>query len=117
MSLLFIAIAASATVAATLITGARIVSLRTMAKHATIIDVVFTVLMLVLFAGTLTGMLVAILAGLLMAITLTVLKKTCNLTKPKFNRPSWTFSDRWQWPLKEHPEWKTVMDVSTTHTA
>ena len=117
MSLMFIIIAASATVAATLITGARIVSLKTMAKHATLIDVVFTVLMLVLFAGTLTGMLVAILAGLLMAVTLTILKKVTNFTKPTFTRPSWTFSDRWQWPLKEHPEWKTVMDVSTAQRA
>lgn len=110
MSLSFIIIAAVATVAATFITAARVLSFKTMAKYATVIDIVFTIVMLLMFAGTLTGMLVAILSGLLMAICLSALKVT---TKPvKIAKPSfvtwainWVKASRLQWPVKQHPDW------------
>lgn len=71
----FIAGAAVATVAAALVTGSRVVGFRRILKNATLVDVVFTVGMGVAFAGTLTGLLVAIAAGLLMAVFLTGAKK------------------------------------------
>lgn len=97
--MIFEVTAALCTVAAFIITGRRVVSFKTMARHATIIDVGFTVAMLALFAGTLTGMLVAILAGLLMAITLTGIRLICGLSMPRITWPAFS------WPFKQHPDW------------
>lgn len=72
--MLFITFAACATVAAALITTCRVIGWRRVAKHATLVDVIFTVFMAVLLFGTLTGMLVAILSGLFMAIILTCMR-------------------------------------------
>jgi len=99
MSIMFILLAAGATVAATIITASRIVSWRWMAKYATLIDVLFTVLLLIVFAGTLTGMLIAVLAGLFMAIVLTALRCLTRLDTNVFS------FDRLQWPIKQHPAW------------
>ena len=110
MSLSFILLAAIATVAATFVTAARVLSLKTMAKYATVIDIVFTLVMLLMFAGTLTGMLVAILSGLLMALCLSALKvatKPVVIAKPSFvdRAINWVKASRLQWPVKQHPDW------------
>lgn len=102
MSLMFILIASGATVAATLITGGRVFGYKRIAKNATLIDVVFTALMLVLFAGTLTGMLVAILSGLLMALILSGMKVSLKLKAPKVVMP--------KLKLKEHQDWQDLRD-------
>lgn len=107
MDMGFILIASCGTVAATLITGLRVCSINTVAKYATLIDVAFTVAMLALFAGTLTGMLVAIVSGLLMALTLTAIKLGMGYHTVRFKTPSFTWlkATRLQWPVKQHPDW------------
>jgi uncharacterized oligopeptide transporter (OPT) family protein len=60
-------------VAATLLTLCRVIGIRRVLRHATVIDVIFTVVACIMLAGTLTGLLIGILAGLVMAGTLTVL--------------------------------------------
>lgn len=79
---MFIIAASIGIVAAALITLNRVVGWRSMAKHATIIDVGFSVGVGVAFMGTLTGMLVAIIAGLVMAVTLNMLRQADKRTKP-----------------------------------
>jgi hypothetical protein len=69
-----IALLAGCTVAATLVTGARVFGLRKITKHATKVDVAFTAGAAFAFAGTLTGFAAAILAGLFMALVLSALK-------------------------------------------
>lgn len=69
-----IALLAGATVAATLVTGARVLGLRRITENATKVDVVFTAGAAFAFAGTLTGFAAAIVAGLFMALVLSVLK-------------------------------------------
>ena len=69
-----IALLAGCTVAATLITGARVFGLRRITEHSTKVDVVFTAGAAFAFAGTLTGFAAAILAGLFMALILSALK-------------------------------------------
>ena len=66
-------------VAAFLVTLSRVVGWRLILKHATIVDVVFTIGIGVAFMGTLTGMLVAVLGGLIMALTLTCIKRAVNI--------------------------------------
>lgn len=70
MSLLLIIVLSACTCAAFLITLSRIIGLGRVVKHGKIIDIVFTITLLFVFAGSLTGMLVAILAGLMMAVFL-----------------------------------------------
>lgn len=67
----FIAAASVASVAAFTVTAGRVVGFKRLIKYATITDVVFTVSMAVMFAGTFTGFMVAIMAGLMMAMMLT----------------------------------------------
>lgn len=69
-------------VAAFLVTLSRVVGWRLILKHATLIDVVFTIGIGFAFMGTLTGMLVAVLGGLLMALTLTCIKRVVNVAAP-----------------------------------
>lgn len=69
-----ITILAAASVAATLVTGARVVGLRRIVEHSTKVDVIFTAVIGFCLAGTITGLAAAILAGLFMALVLTVLK-------------------------------------------
>ena len=69
-----IALLAGCTVAATLVTGARVFGLRRITEHSTKVDVAFTAVAAFAFAGTLTGFAAAILAGLFMAIILSALK-------------------------------------------
>jgi hypothetical protein len=72
---------AAVTVAAVLVTLNRVIKLKKLLGLATLIDVLFSVLMLIVFAGTLGGTLVAISAGLLMAVTLSVLRKIIGFEK------------------------------------
>ena len=73
---------AAVSVAACLVTLSRVVGWRLILKHATLVDVVFTIGIGFAFMGTLTGMLVAVLGGLLMALTLTCIKRAVNMTAP-----------------------------------
>ena len=69
-------------VAAFLVTLSRVVGWRRILKHATIVDVVFTIGIGFAFMGTLTGMLVAVLGGLIMALTLTCIKRVVKVAAP-----------------------------------
>ena len=62
-------------VAACLVTLSRVVGWRRILKHATAVDVAFTIGLAMFLAGTMTGALTAVLAGLIMALVLTVLRK------------------------------------------
>lgn len=62
-------------VAACLVTLSRVVGWRRILRHATIVDVAFTIGLAMFLAGTMTGALTAVLAGLLMALVLTALSK------------------------------------------
>ena len=65
------------------ITMSRIISLKTMLKHHFIADVSFTIGLLMLFGGTLTGSLIVATAGLMFSLLLFTLR---GLQKIK-NRP------------------------------
>lgn len=69
-----IAVLATATCAAALVTGSRVFGLKKIVKHSTKADVAFTAGTAFVLAGTLTGLATAIVAGLLMALTLSFLK-------------------------------------------
>lgn len=60
--------------AAALVTLSRVVGFGWIVRNATLVDVVFTVGMCVLFFGTSIGMIVGIIAGLFMALFLSVAK-------------------------------------------
>jgi len=62
------------TVAAFLVLAIRTIGLRWVLRHATIIDVIFTLVVCITLAGTLTGLLIGILAGLVLTGTLTILR-------------------------------------------
>lgn len=71
MTLTLILVMAAASVAACLFTGARLVGWRFILRHATTVDVAFTVGAVFMLAGSITGMLIGILSGLMMAAFLT----------------------------------------------
>ena len=73
---------AAISVAACLVTLSRVVGWRRILKHATLVDVAFTIGLGLSFMGTLTGMLVAVLGGLLMALTLTCIKRVVIVAAP-----------------------------------
>ena len=62
------------TVGGCLLTLTRVIGWRKVLRHATAIDVIFTILLSFILAGTLTGILIALLAGLVMAGFLSVAK-------------------------------------------
>lgn len=62
-------------VAACLVTLSRVVGWKRILKHATLVDVGFTIGLAMFLAGTMTGALTAVLAGLMMALVLTALRK------------------------------------------
>lgn len=66
---------AAVSVAACLVTLSRVVGWRRILKHATTVDVAFTIGLAAFLAGTMTGALTAVLAGLMMALVLTALRK------------------------------------------
>ena len=105
MAIGFILGASAATVAAVLVTGARVVGVKRLIKHATLVDVTFTVGMAVAFAGTLTGLLVAIMAGLMMAVLLSGLQYLSRFAD-KFQRkqdPASEFTADGQWIYNQAP--------------
>lgn len=61
---------AACIVASLYVTAARVLPVKLILGYATVIDVVFTVLLIVVFHGSLTGLMSATLAGLLMACSL-----------------------------------------------
>lgn len=73
---------AAVSVAACLVTLSRVIGWRRILKHATLVDVAFTIGLGLAFMGTLTGMLVAVLGGLLMALTLTIIKRVVIVAAP-----------------------------------
>lgn len=70
LSLPVIILLAACCVAAFLVTVCRVTGWRRLLRHRTLADIVFTALSVLLLAGTLTGLLVAILGGLIMAVFL-----------------------------------------------
>lgn len=64
-----------ATVLAILITLSRVVSLRTIVKYGAIVDIIVSIGLMIVLAGTAVGAASAIVAGLFLAIALTVLKQ------------------------------------------
>lgn len=66
---------AAISVATTLTAVLRLISWRTIMRYHGIADVAFTGLLLVLFSGTVSGMVIAVIAGLIFTIVLTVGKK------------------------------------------
>ena len=72
--MLLIITMAAVSVAAFLITLARVVGWKCILRNATLVDVTFTFGTFVVFAGTITGALVAVLGGLIMALLLSLLK-------------------------------------------
>lgn len=69
-------------VLACLVTLHRVVGMQRILRHATVVDVAFTLGLAVFLAGTLTGALVALLGGLIMAVTLTCLKRLQAVAEP-----------------------------------
>lgn len=102
MSVTFIATAAVCTVAAVLVTGHRVVGIRRILQHPTLVDVGFSVAMVVAFAGTLTGMLVAIIAGLLMALVLSAGRYLLRFERPTTARDS-EYNDKGEWLYNTAP--------------
>ena len=78
MSLPIIIMLSICTCAAVLLTLGRVIGLRNIIRYSIIVDVMFTVMCFVVFAGTLGGTLVAVMSGLIMAITLTTAKSYYN---------------------------------------
>ena len=74
-----VALMAGTSVAACLVTLSRVIGWKRVLKHSTLIDVSFTAGTFIIFAGTLTGGLVAVLGGLIMALVLTIAKKLAGL--------------------------------------
>lgn len=83
MSMAIIISMATVSVAAFIVTASRIKGFQWLVKHATIVDIVFTIGGVILFAGTVTGMLIAVLSGLMMALFLTIVKKVQSLVPTK----------------------------------
>jgi hypothetical protein len=94
--------ASAATVAASMITLGRVIGYRRMFKHATLVDVAFTVLMVLIFAGTLTGMLVAIVAGLMMALVLSAGRYLLRFFEQTENNSEFTASGEWIYNTKPY---------------
>lgn len=92
-------VSAIVTVTALFFTLQRVMPLRVILGYAAVLDVVFSSLMLYVFAGTFTGLFSATLAGLFLAIALTVGRavfgyQTLKLVNTKAGRI---------WILVEHP--------------
>lgn len=74
MALSLIFLMSLVAVVAALVTLVRILGWRRVLKHATLIDIGFTLVICFALAGTLTGLLIGIVAGLVMTGTLTCLR-------------------------------------------
>lgn len=74
MSIGLVFLMSMAAVAATLITLIRVAGVRRVVHHSLAIDIIFTVMISIVLAGTLTGLLIAIVACLIMTGALTIMK-------------------------------------------
>lgn len=73
--MLMILTMAAVSCAAFLITLSRVIGFNTILKYSVLIDVLFTIGTFMVFAGTITGALVAVVGGLMMAVFLTMAKQ------------------------------------------
>jgi len=107
MSLPIIIMLSICTCAAVLLTLGRVIGMRRIIRYSVIVDVLFTVLCFVVFAGTLGGTLVAVMSGLIMAITLTAAKSYWN----------WAYAQgHIKQPLKDPKPAKPVKEPKTIIT-
>lgn len=83
-----IALFAAVTVAALLVTMARVVPFKIILGYATAIDILFSVIMLAFFSGSVTGAFSAVLAGLMLAVFLTVSRKLFGYQRMNFVKAS-----------------------------
>ena len=74
LSLSVVIMLALCTTVATLLTLSRFGGLRVVLKYAAVVDIVFTLALMFMFAGTLGGMLVAVMGGLFLSVFLTAAK-------------------------------------------
>lgn len=85
---------AAATVAAVMLTLSRVFGLRRVVKYGVLVDVAFTIGAVVMFAGTLTGTLIAVISGLMLAMVLWVMKLLSGALAV-LNKPA-TLDDDWE---------------------
>ena len=76
-------------VASVFVTLGRVMPLKVIFGYATIIDIVFTVVLLFLFHGSLTGTMSATLAGLMMALFLSTSRYFFGTARYKLSRRGW----------------------------
>lgn len=77
VSMEFVLLFSAMLVAALLVTLLRVISLRRMLGYATYIDIVFSLSVFWVFAGSFAGMAAAAVSGLLMAVLLSVMRLCC----------------------------------------
>lgn len=92
----FLALSGIIITCAMLVTLCRVVHWRLVLGYATIIDVLATIGLLTLYAGTFSGMFSATIAGLILAVSLSIGRKLFGYTTIRWNR-SFT-----------RPEWEAV---------
>lgn len=103
MSIALVFLMAATTVAAFLVTAARVVGMHRLLKYSTIVDVGFTILVGVLLAGTLTGILVAIVAGLMLALYLTVVKRAVKMYDHYTHKTDDEYTATGEWIYNQPP--------------
>ena len=99
LSLSVVIMLALCTALATLLTLSRFGGLRVVLKYAAVVDIVFTITLMFLFAGTLGGMLVAVMAGLFLSIFLTAAKWVQRAVNDTLNKvdPNSEYDSDGQW--------------------
>ena len=94
------------TVLAILITLSRIMSLRTVVKYGAVVDIVFSIALMIVLAGTAVGAASAVVAGLFLAIALTVLKWWFKLVDRVKDISIPDVNVKWsEFKPKQHPDW------------
>ena len=78
MSLPIIMLLSICTILTMLTMLSRVFTFRTLVRNAIYVDIIFTVMCFIVFAGTLGGTLVAVMSGLFMSLTLTSAKHYYN---------------------------------------
>ena len=82
----FLVLSGMVMTAALLVTLCRVVHWKLVLGYATVVDVLATLMLLTLYAGTFSGMFAATVAGLVLAITLSFGRKVLGYTQVKWNR-------------------------------
>ena len=82
----FLVLSGMVMTAAFLVTLCRVVHWKLVLGYATVVDVLATLMLLTLYAGTFSGMFAATVAGLVLAITLSFGRKVLGYTKIRWNR-------------------------------